>query len=105
MTQEAQKSPEDFGELKEKLREYVLSTYSLQDGKRYPKQVSPADKYNVEKIYLEAIENEDVDELEKLKENLDNWNAYINEKDREEGARTRALSAELEKWVDAILAR
>src|SRR3989344_3250992 len=98
MTQEAQKSPEDFGELKEKLRAHILSTYSLQDGKRYPKQVSPADKYNVGKIYLEAIENEDV-------ENLENWNAYINEKDREEGARTRALSAELEKWVDAILAR
>ena len=100
MTQEAQKGHEDFGELKQRLRGYIEQ--------RYPLEKDPSGVIGLKETqqkYFDAIETEDVDTLEELAHWADVDYSYWFSKDRARGNALKTLSEDIQKWVDAILAR
>ena len=98
------KSPENtLLALKDDLRAYFTSSYSLDSGERHAVQIDDLD--TVRKKHLAAIETVDVDALEELANNIERWFVYINEKDRAEGARAMELHKKVLGWIDDILAR
>lgn len=97
----------EFSPLKENLRQYLLSKYSLQDGERSPIKLEDLGKFDAETRTkgLAAIENDDLNGLAEIQKDLDVWFNYIFAKDREEGRRAEKLRDELGGWIDSILAR
>lgn len=79
-------TPEDITELKGALRNYLV-------------HMPPA----LKEKYTAAIETSDVEALSDLVKVVDSAFSYINEKDREEGAKHAALRDRLQEWIDSIL--
>lgn len=110
MTEEQPKflSPEEIADVKNILREHVLSEYVPQDGVRRPITPEQA-KGEYHREFLEsqlaALESEDVDALEKLAHSLDVWYVYILDKNRAEGLKTKELREKLLAWINTILSR